>query len=258
MKPIIGICTNYSPLDELGLMTKLGLPGQEWQLLADDYIKGIERGGGVPVIIPILEQIENIVPLLGCLDGIVFTGGQDIEPRQYGQNAGKNLGTISPERDSQEIALAKKALYEMEIPVLGICRGHQILNVAAGGTLYSDIETQRVEAMNHTCFHAPKHHRAHEAEVLEGTRMKDIFGQEILGINSYHHQAIDRMGEGFKVSMVAGDGIVEAMEYPGERFVVSVQWHPEMMVDRCPEYLKLFSSFVASCKKEIKRTCKAV
>lgn len=253
MKPIIGICTNYSPLDELGLLTKLGLPGQEWQLIADDYIKAIERGGGVPVIIPIVEQIENIEPLLACLDGIVFTGGQDIEPRQYGQSVGKNLGVISPERDKQEVALAKKVLNEMDIPVLGICRGHQILNVAAGGTLYSDIETQREESMNHTCFHAPKHHSAHEAKILDNTKLKAIFGCQVLGVNSYHHQAIDRIGSEFKVAMVADDGIVEAMEYPGERFIVSVQWHPEMMVDRCPEYLRLFNAFVMSCRDEINR-----
>lgn len=257
MKPIIGICTNFSSLDELGLITKLGLPGQAWQLIADDYVKGIELGGGVPIIIPITERIENIEPILSFLDGIMFTGGQDIDPQHYGQSAENKLGPLCPERDEQEIALAKKVLYEMNIPVLGICRGHQILNVAAGGTLYWDIETQRPEAMNHTCFHSPKHHLAHESKILDDSRISKIFGKSVIGINSYHHQSIEKIGSGFEVSMMAADGIIEAMEYPGDRFVVSVQWHPEMMIDRCPEYLKLFNAFVMSCRSDVKRVSTA-
>lgn len=258
MKPIIGICTNYSNMDQPGLSTKLGLPGQEWQMVADDYVKGVERGGGIPIIIPIMQAIENVLPVLECLDGIVFTGGQDIDPHCYGKEPHAALGAISPERDGQEIALAKRVLNEMDIPILGICRGHQVLNVAAGGTLYADIESQLPEAMAHSCFHAPKYHRVHRAEVCPGTKLHEIFKCDSMGINSFHHQAIERIGAGFEVAMTAGDGVIEAMEFPGNRFVVSVQWHPEMMIDRHPEYIALFKSFVDSCFNKGKREISAV
>lgn len=248
MKPVVGICTNYSANDELGLMTKLGLPGQEWQMVADDYIKAIERGGGVPVIIPLTKCFENISPILPHLDGIVFTGGSDIDPQKYGENSQYGLGAIDPDRDEQEIKLAKKVLYEMNIPVLGICRGQQIINIAAGGSLYYDLKKQRPEAMCHPSFFAPKYHKSHEAKIEKNTNLHRIFNKESIGVNSFHHQAVKELADGFIISMVSVDGVIEGMELPGERFVVSVQWHPEMMIDRYPEYTDLFRSFVESCK----------
>ncbi len=249
MKPIIGICTNYSSKDDHGLITKLGLPGQEWQLVADDYVKAVERAGGVPVILPITRDINNILPILDILDGILFTGGSDIDPLKYGDMPQHNLGSICPERDVQELTLAQKALYEMEIPILGICRGHQLINVASGGTLYYDLNTQLPDVMCHTSFHAPKYHTAHDAQIIAGTKMHEIFSREVIGVNSYHHQSIDVLGKDFIVSMAAKDGIIEAMEKPGDRFVVSVQWHPEMMIDRNPNYIQLFKAFIESCSK---------
>lgn len=248
MKPIIGICTNYSTNENLGIITRLGFAGQDWHLVAGDYIRAVERGGGIPVIIPILEDGQNVEAIVKKIDGIIFTGGSDIDPQYYGELPQYGLGDINPERDKQEVALAKRVLYETDIPVLGICRGIQLLTVASGGTLYQDLKSQRKEGFNHTLTIAPKYHATHPVTIEKGSRLHEIFGKDTLGINGFNHQAVKTLGENFKATMIAPDGLVEGMELPGERFVVGVQWHPEMMIDRYPEYLSLFRAFVHSCK----------
>jgi putative glutamine amidotransferase len=250
LRSIIGICANYSADDRIGVDSGLGLPGQEWQLLADDYIKAIERAGGSPLILPITENMETLSRVLSVLDGILFTGGNDIDPRYYGEWPGPGLGVIDPRRDRHEIELAKTALYDMDIPVLGICRGCQLLNVASGGTLYQDLRLDRPEGLYHTQKYAPKYHPVHPVSIKPGSRLHAIFGQEELGVNSFNHQAIKRVGGGFEVTMTAPDGLVEGIEMPGERFVVAVQWHPEMMIDHDPGYLVLFKAFVEACARK--------
>ncbi|MDQ0338033.1 putative glutamine amidotransferase [Caldalkalibacillus uzonensis] len=250
MKPIIGICANYSKDEKLGLITGLGLPGQEWQLLADDYIKAIERAGGSPIILPITKHIDSLSGILHLLDGILFSGGTDIDPLHYGELPRYGLGLIDPERDAHELQLAKKVLYEMEIPVLGICRGIQVLNVAAGGTLYQDLQRQRPEGFNHTVKEAPKYHPTHIVHIKERSRLHSIFKKDTIGVNSFNHQAICQVGDGFDVTMTAPDGLIEGIEWTGDRFAVAVQWHPEMMIDRYPEYMCLFEEFVNHCKRK--------
>lgn len=247
MKPLIGICANYSNDDNVGITSNLGAPGQEWQLLADDYIKSIERSGGIPVILPVTEHPESLYPLLSKLDGILFTGGSDIDPAYYGEWPRAGLGPIDPKRDRHEVALAKKVLLDTKLPILGICRGSQLLNVACGGTLYQDLQTERPEGIAHALKHSPKYHPVHPAYIQEGSRLEAIFETREIGVNSYNHQAIKQVGSDFNVTMTAPDGLVEGIEMAGERFVVAVQWHPEMMVDRDEEYLKLFQAFVAAC-----------
>jgi putative glutamine amidotransferase len=247
MKPIIGICANYSTDDQIGTKSGLGLAGQEWQVLADDYIKAVERSGGAPVILPITKRTESILPVLGMLDGILFTGGTDIDPRYYGEWPGKGLGTIDPERDRHEMDLVKTALQEMDLPILGICRGFQLLNVAAGGSLYQDL-LDRPEGLYHTQKYAPKYYPVHPVTVKAGSRLHAMFGDEELWVNSFNHQGLKKVGSGFEVTMAAPDGLPEGIEMPGERFVVAVQWHPEMMIDHDPRYLAIFQAFVEACK----------
>ena len=251
MKPLIGICANYSTNDTVGFITELGLQGQEWQLLANDYIAAIERAGGIPVILPITEKLETCTQLLGKLDGILFSGGTDIDPQYYGELPRYGLGTIDPKRDQHELALAKKVLFETDLSVLGICRGIQLLTAATGGTMYQDLERERPDGMNHTIKKVVKHHPVHGVTITKESKMHQIFRSERINVNSFNHQAVKTLGQGFKATMTAPDGLIEGIEMMGDRFVCAVQWHPEMMIDHHPEYLSLFKAFVENCRKVV-------
>ncbi|MGI2328927.1 gamma-glutamyl-gamma-aminobutyrate hydrolase family protein [Planococcus sp. YIM B11945] len=249
MKPLIGICANYSSESSAGLKTGLGLPGQEWQLLSDDYILSIERAGGIPVILPVTESAETAELLLAKLDGILFTGGSDVDSRLYGEYPSYELGEIEPKRDLHEVALAKKVLFDSDIPVLGICRGMQLLNVAAEGTLFQDLRKQRPDCFNHSVVKSPIYHSVHDVTLDQNSKLAHIYQTETLPVNSYHHQAVKDLGTGFEAAAFSPDGLVEGMEWTGDRFVCAVQWHPEMMAERVPEVMPLFTAFVEACTK---------
>ncbi|QFF98134.1 gamma-glutamyl-gamma-aminobutyrate hydrolase family protein [Psychrobacillus glaciei] len=248
MKPLIGICANYLSDDAIGVEVGIGAVQQEWQLLADDYIVAIERAGGVPVILPITKDLETLTPLLQKLDGILFSGGSDIDPNYYGEYPRFGLGLIEPRRDDHEVKLAQKILFETPLPVLGICRGMQLLNVATGGTLYQDLESQKPEGMNHSVSKALRHHPFHPVKIEKGSTLYTIYETEEIGVNSFHHQAVKELGKGFKASMTAPDGIVEGIEWDQDRFVVAVQWHPEMMEGPLASIRPIFNAFVQECK----------
>lgn len=248
MKPLIGICTNQSSNDSIGTITKLGLTGQDWQLLASDYVRAVERAGGCPVIIPIVEDIDTISRLIENIDGIIFTGGSDLDPKLYGELPKNGLGSVNPIRDKHEMQLCREILFEASIPVLGICRGLQLINVAAGGSLYQDLEEEKVQSFNHTLFNYPKYHPTHQVSIEKGSRLYDIFETEKMMVNSFNHQAVKKVGEGIFASMKAEDGVVEGIEIMGDRFVAAVQWHPEMMIEKHEEYLILFKKFIDECK----------
>ncbi len=249
MKPIIGITANYSTKDTFGISEGIGAIKQEWQLLADDYIYSIEAAGGIPVILPVLKDLDILSDLLNRLDGIIFTGGKDIDPNFYGQYPTKELGQLIPERDRFEIELAKLALSKSDIPILGICRGCQLLTVATEGTLFQDMKYQKSTLFNHACMNSPKHHPIHTAKVDANSLIHDVFNKDQLNVNSFHHQAVDQLGKGFRVTMSADDDTVEAIEMSPDRYVVGIQWHPEMMTKEHPEYLKIFTDFVKRCSK---------
>lgn len=250
MRPIIGILANYSTDDSIGTKSGLGVQGQEWQVLANDYIHAIEKAGGIPVILPITKTPDTLYDVLPRLDGVLLSGGSDIDPQCYGQLPRYGLGGIDPKRDQHEIALLKKLLHEMDLPILGICRGSQLLNVVCGGTLYQDLQLERPNGMNHTLKYAPKYHATHKAFIKEGSKLHRIFQKVEIGVNSFNHQAIDKLGEGLVATMMAPDGLIEGIELEGERFVVAVQWHPEMMIDAYPEYLALFEALVEHSKRK--------
>ena len=249
MKPLIGICANYLSDDTAGLSAGIGAKYQEWQLLADDYIVAIERAGGVPVILPITMDIETLTPLLEKLDGILFSGGSDIDPYLYGDYPKFGLGAIEPKRDTHEVRLAQKVLLEMNIPVLGICRGMQLLTVATGGKLYQDLASQKPEGINHSVPKSIRHHAFHPVQIENGSLLYNIFQGNDLRVNSFHHQAVKELGKGFKSTMIAPDGIIEGMEWEEpNRFVVAVQWHPEMMEEKISTIRPIFTAFVEACK----------
>lgn len=245
MKPVIGITCNFDEKDEIGIVSHMGCVGQKWHFLADNYIASIEKAGGIPVMIPICESIETAKEMVSRMDGILISGGHDVDPRRYGQRTKSYCGTIMPKRDGQDIELVKYLLNETEKPILGVCRGIQVLNVAAGGTLYQDLEREG-KFEHHFMEIYPMNYISHEITIKEGSKVRDIFGKEELGVNSFHHQAVRNPGDGFTVTAVSGDGVTEAIEKDGSRFVVGVQWHPEMMYDST-EQQKIFQALVDAC-----------
>ena len=226
MRPMIGITSSYNW-------------DKHSHTIPNSYIDAIERAGGTPVILPPTFQID-VNQLLEAVDGLVLTGGVDVDPQIYGEDSVPNMGRIDPKRDHFELEITRRAL-EIGKPILAICRGHQVLNVAAGGTLYQDIPSQVEGSIKHS-GKAPLYYPSHKARVQEGSKLHGMFEKDELGVNSFHHQAVKDLGEGLVATAWAPDGVIEAMEFPGESFVLGVQWHPERMIDG--EMLKLFQSFI--------------
>lgn len=250
MKPIIGICADYfSGLSELfgSLGSKL-----DWQLTTNDYIKAIEKAGGIPVIIPVYNNENNINNIIDMVDGVLFAGGNDIHPKHYGELMGSKIGPINPGRDKHELNLVKNIIDKSEMPVFGICRGYQLLNVACGGRLYQDLYGVPLELknnldINHSMYGSPKYNPVHKVAVNENSKFYRILNKKTLEVNSYHHQAIKEVADIFDVAITAPDGVVEAIELKGDRFVMGTQWHPEMMVEHYGEQLSIFKAFVDAC-----------
>lgn len=242
--PLIGITCNF--LSDISGMVQAGIaaPGQSWHLLADDYIRSVRAVGGVPVILPTDETFDRALPLVQALDGIVLSGGNDVTPALYNERIGQLCGPLDPERDRFELALARYAL-EKDLPLLGICRGIQIMNVALGGTLYQDLSSAGYEL--HTILTNTRNVPTHGVAVVDGTPLKDIFGETSVAVNSFHHQGVRDIPSGLKPAARSEDNLTEAVYVPGKRFALAVQWHPEMMYDS-PQQAKIFSAFVDACR----------
>lgn len=235
MKPLIGIASRY-------------LRDKDMAALSKGYYNGIEASGGIPVIIPPLEDMNGFERLLSKLDGLLLSGGPDVAPILYGENPLPEIMEISPERDFSELNLIREGLIR-GIPIFGICRGLQILAVAAGGTLYQDIYSQHEAKLLKHSQEAPQWHGTHKAHIEDNSLLMDIFKTREILVNSYHHQSIKKVPEGFKVNAIAPDGIIEGMESKSHPFVIGVQWHPEMMWEKHPQMLKLFERFILECKR---------
>lgn len=233
MKPIIGIlATNCEGTQEA-------------------YIQAVERAGACPVVLSKVENLNTIKSIIQLIDGIIFTGGTDISPLAYEEIPIKALQTVDPSRDKFELNLAKFILSDSDIPILGICRGMQILNVVMGGTLYQDLLEQEATEFNHSQSDIfPDDERCHMANISSTSKLYDVFQVKKIAVNSFHHQGIKKVGENLIVTMMSEDNIIEAIEMNGDRFVVGVQWHPEKLLEKHTEYLKLFKSFIDSCKKK--------
>ena len=245
MKPIIGVSVNFSTKDEIGTISGLGAAMQHWQLVADDYVKAVERAGGIPLLIPAYERFEAMSTVVSLLDGIIFTGGNDIDPKFYGESFSKLIGEISPRRDSHEMEFITHVIEKTEIPVLGICRGHQLINIALGGSLYQDMRFEGME--DHFYLNSPMNHPIHDIEVMKGSRLSAVSNGTNLRVNSYHHQCIKKLGKNLTVT-ASHKNIIEAVEHTGERFMMGLQWHPEAMIDTCEKQLNIFKEFIKSCR----------
>jgi putative glutamine amidotransferase len=204
--------------------------------------------GGVPVLIPLLGDEDMLGVIYRRLDGLLLAGGVDIDPAHYGQAQHPQLGEVDALRDRVELLLPRWALRDGR-PIFGICRGIQVLNVAAGGTLWQDISTQVETTIDHAaCQHGtPRSGIVHTVEVIAGSKLASIVGEGELPVNSLHHQAVKDIAPGFVVTACAPDGIIEGLELPGHRFCVGVQWHPEEMTDDV-RMRRLFEELVAATR----------
>lgn len=234
MKPIIGVTSDVEKDDK--------------HFLRNDYMQAIIRAGGLPFIIPIGNK-EDIAQVVDMLDGLLLTGGNDINPLLFNEEPHEHLGEVSPSRDLFELELARQMLV-VEKPILGICRGLQLLNVAAGGTLYQDLHHQNEGPMLQHLQNAPQAHLSHFVRIAKGSLLAEIAGSERILVNSFHHQALKDVPAMFEVSGVASDGVIEAIESTDKQFVLGVQWHPELLATKGdPVSQQIFDRFIGACVK---------
>ncbi len=240
MKPLIGITCSWD--QEKGRI-----------YLSEMYIEAVQAAGGIPLPLAYTGEGDSMAWITGVIGGLVFSGGPDVDPVFIGEDPVPACGEICPDRDAFEIALARAALAS-NIPILGICRGVQVMNIAAGGDIHQDIgsppDGRRIKHFQE----APRWHPTHEITVQQGTVLESILGAGPVRVNSYHHQAVRRVAPGFIVSARSADGIIEAVESPARLFAVGVQCHPEAMWKRHPVFLKLFSSLVEASRMKVERS----
>ncbi|HRU54909.1 MAG TPA: gamma-glutamyl-gamma-aminobutyrate hydrolase family protein [Candidatus Sumerlaeia bacterium] len=240
MKPIIGINANFFRDDDENLFRIF---------ISANYTNAILKSGGTPIILPVAPDAETIEQYLQQIDGLMFIGGADIDPALYGMEKKYPLvRTMSPERQNFDHALAVAAIAK-DIPVLGICCGCQMLNVACGGTLIQDIEQEIPEARIRHYLKIPPYYLPHKIRISPDSLLYSILQKESIETNSAHHQCVLQLGEGIRPTAWSEDNIVECIERPQSRFFLGLQWHPEAIHER-PEQLSLFKAFVEAAALE--------
>lgn len=241
MKPIIGITAE---VDE-----------EKNYYLSPVYSDTIIQAGGIPLLIPLVSE-ENIEELCEQIDGLIITGGEDIDPAYYNEYPHLDLQRTTPRLDKMEYELVRKML-ELDKPYVGMCRGLHMLNIVMGGSLFQSIHSQREEpAMQHR-QNAIRTHRSHPISLSKESKLYDIFQEEHFKVNSFHHQGVNRVGEGLKVVATAPDGIVEAAESTQHTFVIGFQWHPEeFALDGDEKSQQFFKEYIRAAINRKNRTDK--
>lgn len=234
-KPIIAITSSYLKNEE-----------QDFVFLNHTYLNAIRHFGGIPVILPVDGTTEEWALLLDQCSGVIFSGGNDLDPALYGEEKLNDTVVPAPERDANELKILEMALAR-ELPILGICRGIQLLNVYFGGTLYQDIPTQFPTQERHQ-MDKPYIRTSHQCLLEPGSPLHTLLGCDAIGVNSHHHQCVKDAAPGFAVMGRCPDGVVEAMWHTGKPFLWAVQWHPEKIWHIEPSSAKLFEAFIGACK----------
>lgn len=225
--------------------------------LSDAYSKAIIEAGGIPFITPCAPAAKLVAEMVSRVDGVLLSGGDDIQPKLYWEDVPENLAKTStdhdPQRDLFEVVLINE-VFRQRKPMLAICRGHQMVNIALGGTLIVDLSSQAPSEIRHARMDL-KEKVVHPIQIDEGTMLAQILGKREVGVNSTHHQAIGKVASGLKVTARAADGVIEATELckPILPYYLSVQFHPERLIWRHPEFLEMFRSFTAACAINRKR-----
>jgi putative glutamine amidotransferase len=247
--------TNYPHQPIIGLPTYSELQGKPDLVMRTAYVTAIVSAGGVPLLVPLLEDTALLRRLYGLLDGLLLCGGGDVEPARYGAPDVGRTTLADPQRDSVELALTQWALAD-GLPILGICRGVQLLNVAAGGTLIQDIPAEVPQAGCHS-YPTPKNnpdHPAHSIRTAPESRLAALLGLTENArphVNSRHHQAVREVAPSFVATAWAEDGLIEGIERRDQEagLAVGVQWHPENLVPAHQQMVHLFRGYVATCQR---------
>ncbi|MCU0463713.1 MAG: gamma-glutamyl-gamma-aminobutyrate hydrolase family protein [Anaerolineae bacterium] len=237
-RPLIGITTAYNPpRDERDIPRYVS-----YTRVAEN----VAAAGGLPVLIPSTVDDETLRALYDRLDGVLLPGGGDIDSKHWGEELHPKAYGLDPARDHTEITLARWAVAD-DRPLFGICRGHQVVNVALGAAMYQDIPSQYESELSHANFlPTPRDFRAHVIGINDGSRLAQIIGQvNAVSVNSIHHQAIKQPAPGMVAVAYSPDGLIEATEMPGKRFALTVQWHPEDLSADESQF-NLFKTFVAA------------
>lgn len=238
MRPIIGITPSLES-------------GEHKIYTPTSYPKAIIEAGGTPVFFNFTRNQEMIDAYAAMVDGVLFSGGDDVDPATYGEEQIWGCGDVVPLRDDFEIQLLRTLVEKYpEKPILGICRGAQVLNVGMGGTLYQDLRSQKDGCIRHQQQQS-SHYASHKVTVEDGSLLHRIYGSTSVKVNSFHHQAVKDLAPGMQLTALASDGVVEGFEKPDHPYFVAVQWHPERLVEgpHHPEHKPLFKSFVDACRK---------
>ncbi|MBR7120430.1 MAG: gamma-glutamyl-gamma-aminobutyrate hydrolase family protein [Lentisphaeria bacterium] len=233
-KPLIGVTPLYDPETD------------KWWIQLP-YMKHLEVNGAVPVMIQPTTDTNTLEETLKYLDGVLLTGGPDVDPAHYGEKILPECGYICKERDVIDCFIARRAM-ELDLPIFGICRGHQVINAALGGALYQDIPSQIGKSINHRPGLPEPHDIAHTVTFTEGNPIARCLGRKTVEVNSFHHQSVKTPAPGIEIAATSPDGVVEALYHKEHRFVWGLQWHPEKMPVTDPVSIKLFSAFIEACK----------
>jgi putative glutamine amidotransferase len=235
MTPLIGITTAEWINPETGW---------KYNRMYHPIAMNVARAGGLPVFIPTGLDHATLRAIYDRLDGVLLPGGPDVDPAHFGQVRHAKLGSIDAGRDAVELPLARWAV-EDDLPLFGICRGHQVMNVALGGTLVQDIPSQVETTLLHDQANdVPRSNRLHEVQIDPSSRLATLMGGTRLPVNSLHHQSVEQPAPGMCVTAYSDDGIVEALEMPDKNFVLSVQWHPEDLAENDAANFALFKAFI--------------
>ena len=247
MRPVIGVTTQT-------LQAIDGIPPllPHSVVMNERYYIAAAQAGGAPVLVPLLdEDLDTLREVYDTLDGVLIPGGVDMDPALFGEAPHPKLGRVDEARDRVEMQLTRWAIDEGK-PLLGLCRGLQVINVTLGGTLYQDLEAQYPDAIKHDYFPTygfTRDHLAHDVTVTAGSRLRDVLARDRITVNSMHHQGIKTLAPALVANAVAPDGLVEGVELPGAPFCVGVQWHPEVFEMVNPDTRHVFREFIAAAAR---------
>lgn len=235
--PLLGITTNRQP----------HVQGFPLNLIAEAYVQAISQAGGIPILIPLGLPEEHLQEIVARVDGVLFSGGGDIDPQRYGANEHTAVSGVDLDRDRVELYLVKVVI-QKRTPFFGICRGIQTINVALGGTLYTHLPDQLPAALPHPDEEGKRRDDLiHEVQIKPGSQLADILGVESTLVNSLHHQGVRELAPGLEANAFSPDGLIEGVELVDYPFGIAVQWHPEWLMDHAP-MRALFNAFVEAAR----------
>lgn len=234
-KPLIGITMSAEKGD---------FPSQ--QFLGKQYCQAIYQAGGIPVALPLITAEDNIVATAAILDGLMISGGVDVNPLLFNEEPHPQNGRIDPVRDEMELAFIELFMQQKKA-MFGICRGCQIITLALGGKIYQDLKEQKGGELLKHSQDAPRHLPTHSITISPNSKLSLVFKSDKIIVNSYHHQAISQPAPNFIVAAESSDGVIEAVEHSLDQYIVGVQWHPEHLWQKDPNTLALFKQFVENC-----------